>query len=124
MARNEWINGYLEAILDAGSSRNGLRVVEDGDEKSNSNNNGNRRRRFIEGKVRIGRLEEKEKEEKVFNPTKYFVEEVVNSFDESDLHRTWIKVCSSLLFLTYFFNSIIICLFLFFPNFFLSFLIT
>ena len=49
--------------------------------------------------MRIGRLEErekqKEKEEKVFNPTKYFVEEVVNSFDESDLHRTWIKVCPS-----------------------------
>lgn len=98
MAGNEWINGYLEAILDAGSSRNGLRVVEDGDEKSNSKNNGSRRRRFVEGKVRIGRLEEKEKEkEEVFNPTKYFVEEVVNSFDESDLHRTWIKVCSLLL---------------------------
>ncbi|KAL6315372.1 hypothetical protein AAG906_000482 [Vitis piasezkii] len=96
MAGNEWINGYLEAILDAGSSRNGLRVVEDGDEKSNSKNNGSRRRRFVEGKVRIGRLEEKEKEkEEVFNPTKYFVEEVVNSFDESDLHRTWIKVIAT-----------------------------
>ena len=99
MAGNEWINGYLEAILDAGNSRNGLRVVEDGDEKSNSKNNGNRRRRFVENKMKIGRLEErekeKEKEEKVFNPTKYFVEEVVNSFDESDLHRTWIKVCPS-----------------------------
>ncbi|KAJ9676351.1 hypothetical protein PVL29_025058 [Vitis rotundifolia] len=96
MAGNEWINGYLEAILDAGSSRNGLRVVEDGDEKSNSKNNGSRRRRFVEGKVRIGRLEEKEKEkEEVFNPTKYFVEEVVNGFDESDLHRTWIKVIAT-----------------------------
>lgn len=101
MAGNEWINGYLEAILDAGSSRNGLRVAEDGDGKSNGKNNGGGRSRFAEAKVRFERLEEKDrdkdKEEKVlFNPTKYFVEEVVNSFDESDLHRTWIKVCSPL----------------------------
>lgn len=34
----------------------------------------------------------KDKADKLFSPTKYFVEEVVNGFDESDLHRTWIKV--------------------------------
>jgi sucrose-phosphate synthase len=72
MARNEWINGYLEAILDVGS---------------------NLKKRF-DGKLSITKIDqEKEKDEKLFSPTKYFVEEVVNSFDESDLHRTWIKVC-------------------------------
>ncbi|KAG4964434.1 hypothetical protein JHK85_039409 [Glycine max] len=30
-----------------------------------------------------------------FNPTQYFVEEVVSSVDESDLHRTWIKVVAT-----------------------------
>lgn len=70
MARNEWINGYLEAILDAGSKT----------------------RKRSDGKPTIAKFEEKEKEGKVFSPTKYFVEEVVNSFDESDLYRTWIKV--------------------------------
>nr|QNR00778.1 sucrose phosphate synthase [Canna indica] len=30
-----------------------------------------------------------------FNPTKYFVEEVVTGVDESDLHRTWIKVVAT-----------------------------
>ncbi|PIN11626.1 Glycosyltransferase [Handroanthus impetiginosus] len=38
---------------------------------------------------------EKQKEEKLFSPTKYFVEEIVNSFDEADLHRTWIKVIAT-----------------------------
>ena len=30
-----------------------------------------------------------------FNPTHYFVEEVVKGVDESDLHRTWIKVVAT-----------------------------
>ena len=72
MARNEWINGYLEAILDVGS--NVTRKRQDGKQSV------------------IPKFEEKEKEEKLFSPTKYFVQEVVNSFDESELHRTWIKV--------------------------------
>ncbi|KAM6556268.1 hypothetical protein CsatB_003287 [Cannabis sativa] len=72
MARNEWINGYLEAILDMGKK---------GDGKLNN----------------IAKFEVKEKDhqDKLFSPTKYFVEEVVNSFDESDLHRTWIKVIAT-----------------------------
>lgn len=72
MAGNDWLNGYLEAILDVGNS-------------SKKNN---------DGKImKTAKFEETEKAtEKLFSPTKYFVEEVVNSFDESDLHRTWIKV--------------------------------
>jgi sucrose-phosphate synthase len=30
-----------------------------------------------------------------FNPPHYFVEEVVKGVDESDLHRTWIKVVAT-----------------------------
>ncbi|XVF63478.1 hypothetical protein PTKIN_Ptkin09bG0089800 [Pterospermum kingtungense] len=85
MAGNEWINGYLEAILDAGSST---------------------RKRDDHGKstLKIDKFEEHKqqfqtvnivKEEKLFSPTKYFVEEVINSFDESDLHRTWVKVIAT-----------------------------
>lgn len=71
MAGNEWINGYLEAILDSGASA----------------------------------IEEQQKPTAApavsltdrghFNPTKYFVEEVVTGVDESDLHRTWIKVVAT-----------------------------
>ncbi|XP_050215109.1 sucrose-phosphate synthase 4 [Mercurialis annua] len=74
MAGNDWINGYLEAILDVGSS---LRKTND-------------------GKLKVAKFEEsKEKENNPFSPTKYFVEEVINSFDESDLHRTWVKVIAT-----------------------------
>ncbi|KAJ4713890.1 Sucrose-phosphate synthase family protein [Melia azedarach] len=74
MAGNEWINGYLEAILDVGS---GTRKLND-------------------GKLKLSKFEEsKQKEGKLFSPTKYFVEEVINSFDESDLHRTWVKVIAT-----------------------------
>ena len=89
MEVNEWVNGYLEAILDVGSSS---------------------RKGKDDGKHRVIRFEEEERnlEEnsnngnyKFFSPTKYFVEQVIDSFDESDLYRTWVKVCvSSSLFLS------------------------
>ncbi|XP_024031594.1 probable sucrose-phosphate synthase 4 isoform X1 [Morus notabilis] len=81
MARNEWINGYLEAILDAG--RNTTR------KKINEGINYNNKLKNINPRF------EGEDKDKLFSPTKYFVEEVVNSFDESDLHRTWIKVIAT-----------------------------
>ncbi|KAJ6849452.1 putative sucrose-phosphate synthase 4 isoform X1 [Iris pallida] len=67
MARNEWINGYLEAILDAGSSKHLFAMKEAEAAAAAANTAG-------------------------YSPTKYFVEEVVNRFDDSDLHKTWIKV--------------------------------
>ncbi|KAG7013418.1 putative sucrose-phosphate synthase 2 [Cucurbita argyrosperma subsp. argyrosperma] len=67
MAGNEWINGYLEAILDTGAS-----AIEE--QKPMPVNLGDRDH---------------------FNPTKYFVEEVVSGVDESDLHRTWLKVVAT-----------------------------
>jgi sucrose-phosphate synthase len=71
-AGNEWINGYLEAILDAGSK---LRPQG----------------------VQLPPLEPApalaaEESGAGYNPTRYFVEEVVRSFDEQALHKTWTKV--------------------------------
>jgi hypothetical protein len=63
---NEWINGYLEAILASGPG---------GDPR-------------MQPDASAGPLGG-------FNPTKYFVEEVVTSVDESDLHRTWVKVVAT-----------------------------
>ncbi|KAK1294116.1 putative sucrose-phosphate synthase 2 [Acorus calamus] len=67
MAGNEWINGYLEAILDVGAT-----VPEE------------QRSMQPSPRERGGHAH--------FNPTRYFVEEVVTGVDETDLHRTWIKI--------------------------------
>lgn len=67
MAGNEWINGYLEAILSTGASN----IEEQKPPQAALRDGGH------------------------FNPTKYFVEEVVASVDESDLYRTWIKVVAT-----------------------------
>lgn len=99
MARNEWINGYLEAILDVGSGTSKLRATDhqggggnSNEDKSSNRIKSNLGKRF-DDKLKFEKFEGKlEKDDKLFSPTKYFVEEVVNSFDESDLHRTWIKV--------------------------------
>lgn len=72
MAGNEWINGYLEAILD---SRGGG-AIED-------------------SKAAAAAAAVNLRETVHFNPTKYFVEEVVTGVDETDLHRTWIKVVAT-----------------------------
>ncbi|CAH9129523.1 unnamed protein product [Cuscuta epithymum] len=68
MAGNEWINGYLEAILDSGTS-----AIE------------------VENRPSLVNLRERV----IFDPTKYFVEEVVTGVDETDLYRTWIKVVAT-----------------------------
>eukprot|EP00249_Psilotum_nudum_P018799 c26968_g1_i1 orf=498-3647(-) len=68
MAGNEWINSYLEAILAVGSSG-----VED-------------QRSIIPAPIA---------EKGVFNPTKYFVEEVITGFDESDIYRSWLKATAT-----------------------------
>ncbi|GMH20576.1 hypothetical protein Nepgr_022417 [Nepenthes gracilis] len=60
MAGNDWINSYLEAILDVGPGLD--------DAKSSL------------------LLRERGR----FSPTRYFVEEVVG-FDETDLHRSWVR---------------------------------
>lgn len=63
MAGNDWINSYLEAILDVGPGID--------DAKSSS--------LLLRERGR-------------FSPTRYFVEEVITGFDETDLHRSWVRV--------------------------------
>lgn len=70
MSGNEWINGYLEAILDAGSKKTPFSYSSP-----------------EEAALAVTPSR--------YSPTKYFVEEVVNRFNDADLHKTWIKVqCS------------------------------
>lgn len=64
MAGNDWVNSYLEAILDVD-------------------------RGLDEGKSSLLLRERGH-----FSPTRYFVEEVITGFDETDLHRSWIRVSS------------------------------
>ncbi|XP_022750290.1 probable sucrose-phosphate synthase 1 isoform X3 [Durio zibethinus] len=65
MAGNDWINSYLEAILDVGP---GI-----GDAKSS---------------LLL-------RERGHFSPTRYFVEEVITGFDETDLHRAWVRAAAT-----------------------------
>ncbi|KAL5559766.1 hypothetical protein UlMin_035977 [Ulmus minor] len=65
MAGNDWVNSYLEAILDVGpgldDAKSSLLLRERGH----------------------------------FSPTRYFVEEVITGFDETDLHRSWVKAAAT-----------------------------
>lgn len=65
MAGNDWINSYLEAILDVGP-------------------------RIDEAKSSLLLRERGH-----FSPTLYFVEEVITGFDETDLHRSWIRAAAT-----------------------------
>ncbi|AQK98683.1 sucrose-phosphate synthase [Zea mays] len=78
MAGNEWINGYLEAILDSHTSSRGA---------GGGGGGGDPRSPTKAASPRGAHMN--------FNPSHYFVEEVVKGVDESDLHRTWIKVVAT-----------------------------
>ncbi|KAF8407163.1 hypothetical protein HHK36_006289 [Tetracentron sinense] len=65
MAGNDWINSYLEAILDVGPGLN-------------------------DAKTSL-LLRERGR----FSPTRYFVEEVITGFDETDLHRSWVRAAAT-----------------------------
>ncbi|KAJ7957673.1 Sucrose phosphate synthase [Quillaja saponaria] len=66
MAGNDWINSYLEAILDVGPG------LEDAKKSSLL-------------------LRERGR----FSPTRYFVEEVITGYDETDLHRSWVRASAT-----------------------------
>ncbi|GLJ55759.1 hypothetical protein SUGI_1197410 [Cryptomeria japonica] len=74
MAGNEWINGYLEAILD-------------GRTNDTSNDGG----QLVEEDVESGSVSQG----LTFNPARYFIDEVVNGTDEIDLHHFWVKVTAT-----------------------------
>lgn len=96
MGENEWLNGYLEAILDVGSERNLSRQKKEGGAIGIEDRSSKLKHYKMEENLRF-----EIQKEKLFSPTKYFVEEVVNSFDESDLHRTWIKVSLQIKFIIF-----------------------
>lgn len=103
MAGNEWINGYLEAILDAGTKQPLL----------------HRDRRFSFSALTqlVGELHDEGSGRGAkavaagerYSTTKYFVEEVVSRFDDTDLHKTWVKVQTE-------YNTIFVSLFAFNSN--------
>ncbi|KAK6927538.1 hypothetical protein RJ641_006129 [Dillenia turbinata] len=66
MAANEWVNSYLEAILDVGSGPGDV----------------------VKGSLLL-------RERGRFSPARYFVEEVISGFDETDLHRTWVRAAAT-----------------------------
>ncbi|XP_024023596.1 probable sucrose-phosphate synthase 1 [Morus notabilis] len=65
MAGNDWVNSYLEAILDVGpnldDAKSSLLLRERGH----------------------------------FSPTRYFVEEVITGYDETDLYRSWVRAAAT-----------------------------
>ncbi|XP_047977934.1 probable sucrose-phosphate synthase 4 [Salvia hispanica] len=89
MGENEWVNGYLEAILDVGSARNGKRDAE----SRGRNQKKSLRSKLDEEMLKFDKIDIEK--DKVFTPTRYFVEQVVIGFDEADLHRTWAKMIAT-----------------------------
>ncbi|XP_022133063.1 probable sucrose-phosphate synthase 1 isoform X2 [Momordica charantia] len=65
MAGNDWVNSYLEAILDVGPGLDDARASL--------------------------LLRERGR----FSPTRYFVEEVITGFDETDLYRSWVRAAAT-----------------------------
>ncbi|XP_057973046.1 sucrose-phosphate synthase 4 [Malania oleifera] len=122
---NEWINGYLEAILDAGSgtatASTAGRTRSSSSSKKNHNivringyglmSGGNAAAAAAAASTRpsldgdelgdddddhgSGSGSGDDDKSLYISPIKYFVEEVINSFEESDLHRTWVKVIAT-----------------------------
>lgn len=71
MAGNDWINSYLEAIVDSGPKF----------EESKKNSSTTPSSSSLLLRERGG-----------FNPTRYFVEEVISGYDETDLYKSWVRV--------------------------------
>lgn len=74
MAGNDWINSYLEAILDVGGQ---------GIDASNAKTSSSSPSSLLL------------RERGHFSPSRYFVEEVITGFDETDLHRSWVRAAST-----------------------------
>eukprot|EP00250_Pteridium_aquilinum_P016325 c23050_g1_i2 orf=218-3400(+) len=95
MDGNEWINGYLEAILDAGAviakhrraqSRGGAAAPAS---LQNSGVPTNLTEQAKPSPLLLSSIAHNDNS--IINPTKFFVEEVTSGFDETDLYKTWMK---------------------------------
>ncbi|KAI0507793.1 hypothetical protein KFK09_013921 [Dendrobium nobile] len=83
MAGNEWINGYLEAILDAGAASK---------PKPHQSSSSSFNSFSLSSPDAVELASGEGSPAPRFSPARYFVEEVVSRFDDADLHKTWIKV--------------------------------
>ncbi|GJM97878.1 hypothetical protein PR202_ga14839 [Eleusine coracana subsp. coracana] len=70
---DNWINSYLDAILDAGKGAAAARGRGGG-----GGGCGDRPSLLL-------------RERGHFSPARYFVEEVITGYDETDLHKTWVR---------------------------------
>ncbi|KAG2578040.1 hypothetical protein PVAP13_6NG190500 [Panicum virgatum] len=80
MAGNDWINSYLEAILDAGGAAGEISAAAGGGSGVAGASGEKRDKSSLMLRER-GR----------FSPARYFVEEVISGFDETDLYKTWVR---------------------------------
>ncbi|XP_037418280.1 probable sucrose-phosphate synthase 4 [Triticum dicoccoides] len=82
MVGNDWINSYLEAILDAGSATRDISAASSfggGDGPGAGSAAAEKKRDKASLMLR---------ERGRFNPVRYFVEEVISGFDETNLYKT------------------------------------
>uniref|UniRef100_M8B8T5 Uncharacterized protein n=1 Tax=Aegilops tauschii TaxID=37682 RepID=M8B8T5_AEGTA len=80
MVGNDWINIYLEAILDAGGVAGEISAASTAPGGGGEAAEKRRDKSWLMLRER-GR----------FNPARYFVEEVISGFDETDLYKTWVR---------------------------------
>nr|AAR16190.1 sucrose-phosphate synthase [Bambusa oldhamii] len=85
MAGNDWINSYLEAILDAGGAAGDLSAAAGAGGGDGAGPGAGEKRDKSSLMLR---------ERGRFSPARYFVEEVISGFDETDLYKTWVRTAA------------------------------
>ncbi|KAK3121489.1 hypothetical protein QOZ80_8BG0654410 [Eleusine coracana subsp. coracana] len=81
MAGNDWINSYLEAILDAGGAADEISAAASGGGEGAAGEKRDKSSLMLRERGR-------------FSPARYFVEEVISGFDETDLYKTWVRTAA------------------------------
>ncbi|XP_006659287.1 probable sucrose-phosphate synthase 4 [Oryza brachyantha] len=86
MAGNDWINSYLEAILDAGGAAQEISAAAGAGAGAGGDGAAAAEKRDKSSLM----LRERGR----FSPARYFVEEVISGFDETDLYKTWVRTAA------------------------------
>jgi len=76
---DNWINSYLDAILDAGKGAAAAGAGAGAATRGRGGGGGDRPSLPL-------------RERGHFSPARYFVEEVITGYDETDLYKTWLRV--------------------------------
>ena len=77
---DNWINSYLDAILDAGKGAAAAGAGAAAAARGRGGGGGGDRPSLLL------------RERGHFSPARYFVEEVITGYDETDLYKTWLRV--------------------------------